>query len=185
MPSSDTLSNDRVATGRNYSAHIFGNSKPMDYQAKNALDGCTGSIGAVLDYLRRNGVARATLQELRSAIEEDRHVFVLERCQEYVDACSPSNESSGFLLLICAWTTVCRHTSLQYKRAYKHYHSLRQSAGSCGAQQSKQWGRSYHSPTELETALQEQIKLAELCCASQKGLILAQARNRQCSVRLQ
>jgi hypothetical protein len=153
----------------------------MDSKAKNALTGCVVSIGAVLDCLGRKGVAKAAIQELRSACDEGRHIYVLERCQEYVEACC--QDESVTLLLISAWTTVCRHTELQYKRAYKYYHSLRQAG--CAQQEVQSWRRMYHWPTELKKALAAQVELAELCCASRKGLILAQARHGKCSVRIQ
>ena len=121
---------------------------------------------------------------------------VLTRCQDYAAVCtsngsssnvggesretlsqplslSPtlSSSSSSFqLMMACliraAWQTVCQYQSLQYRAAYKKFHTARKQQQHPASAATKQ---------QIAAALERQITRAEQVCAAQKGYILATA----------
>jgi hypothetical protein len=97
-------------------------------------------------------------------------VNLLERAQDYAKCVAASDQVSDaelvatVCLFISSWETLGRYQAAVYKQAYKHFHSSR-----------REGGRSMLSAAATERALAHQVNmLAEQCCASQKGLILAE-----------
>jgi hypothetical protein len=94
----------------------------------------------------------------------DEYVNLLERAQEYAECVAVSGQVSVAMvcLFISSWESLGRYQAAVYKQAYKQFHS------------SREGGRSMLSATETDKALARQVTMAEQCCASQKGLILAE-----------
>jgi hypothetical protein len=154
----------------------------FDEESRNALDGTLASISAVLDGLADKGVSGCSIQELRRQCDKGEFVYVLKLCEEYAECIGPAEEVDSLqVLLISSWTSLCRYLALHYKHAYKHFHALRMEKVSLEGSRRRSLVGNHHSRGELELALQQQIELGEMCCASQKGLILAQAREKRLS----
>jgi hypothetical protein len=96
-------------------------------------------------------------------------VNLLERAQDYAECVAASDKVSDaelvamVCLFISSWESLGRYQAAVYKQAYKQFHSSR-----------REGGRSMLSPAATERALAHQVNMAEQCCASQKGLILAE-----------
>lgn len=101
---------------------------------------------------------------------------------------------SMFQLIISCWSHLCVYVNQQYKQAYKHHHGLKSQmssfpVSSCDNESTVSSGRASSSPpvrrcnkrfvSQVEHALQQQIKLAEESCNCQKGLLIAQANERK------
>jgi len=142
---------------------------------KCAVRAAESSIAAVLQVLARQGVAKATIMELRREFQEGKYFAVLKSSQEYAKCVIKNDtalEESIHYLLVGCWTSLIRCFQFQYKQAYKQFHALRREA---------QESRNPIQPSstmELDRALRHQMELAELCCSCQKELILADKQHR-------
>lgn len=128
------------------------------------------SISAVLDFLAAEGVSRASIDELRRDSGLGRHVEVMERASDYASAVYEqrhvhSNAGIVVYLLLAAWQALARYLAVQYQNAHRHYCCLRRQP----------------TPSKtLQRALDVKVDLAEQCCRSQKGFLLADQWQRQC-----
>jgi hypothetical protein len=102
------------------------------------------------------------------------YVSIMERAQEYAECVAESLEARAqseaerklvammACLFISAWESLCRFQSAVYKQAYRNVGRIREG------------DRLMFSGAERERALAHQLNMAEQCCASRKGLILAE-----------
>jgi hypothetical protein len=100
----------------------------------------------------------------------------MERTQEYAECVAESLAAQSQVehkqliammvcLFISSWESLGRYQAAVYKQAYKNVRRIREGDRlmfSSGAE------------TERALSLQHQVNMAEQCCASQKGLILAE-----------
>jgi hypothetical protein len=108
------------------------------------------------------------------------YVRIMERAQEYAECVAESLEARAqseaerkliammACLFISAWESLGRFQAAVYKQAYKNVRRIREG------------DRLMFSGAERERALAHQVNMAEQCCASQKGLILAEHWGNQC-----
>lgn len=150
---------------------------PSDTYAltKSALDAMETSVSTVLTFLSKEGVSRASIEELFADFADAKYVNVMERAHQYAKcvcayrAHHQSTVSHSLLQLLArAWESLAKYLDLQYRQAHRHYHTLRR------------MGHIAHvTGSQVERALKHKLDLAEQCCASQKGLLLVQAWERR------
>lgn len=127
------------------------------------------SVKAVVDFLAHEGVSKGSMNELLAAFQRSNYVLVLERAQEYARCVYSYRQDHQdvqviVFLLTNAWETLAQYLALQYRQAHRHYSALRRN----------QVVKTQVGLDELEKALKHKVDLAEKCCASQKGYLLAQ-----------
>jgi hypothetical protein len=142
---------------------------------KKALDAAESSIIAVLKYLSKEGVSRASVNELLVDFDKGKYIEVMERSHQYAKCVayrsqhqSTSAASTALRVLTTAWESLANYLALQYRQAHRHYHTLRRMGHMAQV-----------TVSQKEKALRHKLDLAEQCCASQKGLLLTQAWERQ------
>jgi hypothetical protein len=155
----------------------------------------------VLDFLGQQGVSQSSIEELRKGMahnlvedsEEDREtdnlVKVLERAQKYASRITPSTTrgkqqlqlqqqqkrhpaaATVVCLINVAWEALCRYRLIQYKSAYRSFHSLRRqrSLMKKGSRNTSGTGDIIQQSRRLQSARAEQL------CNCQRGLIMAKA----------
>jgi hypothetical protein len=133
----------------------------------------------------RKGIAQDLLEDSEDR-ETDSLVSVLELAQKYASCITPSGtrgqqlqqrrRQSAAVIAVSwindAWEALCRYRSIQYKIAYRSFHSLRR-------QRSLMKGRCLSGGDVVERSRRLQSVRAEQLCACQRGLIVAQTRERQ------
>jgi hypothetical protein len=158
-----------------------------DYKIKNALDGAKGSLQAVIDFLSKNGVAKASVRELQKGLTTaTEYVSIMERAQEYAECVAESRMAAAqseradhrdkqkskqliammVCLFISSWESLGRYQAAVYKQAYKNVRRI--------AESDRQMFSGSGAESERTLSLHHQNNMAEQCCASQKGLILAE-----------
>jgi len=149
-------------------------SSPDSYNAtKNALDSLEASILAVVKFLAGEGVSRASVNELLRDVTDGKYLPVMERAQQYAKCVFANRQHHQdtqivLKLLLTAWESLTMYMELQHKQAHRHFHTLRR------------MGHHAHlTSNQIERALKHKIEMAEQCCSSQKGLILAQTWERR------
>ncbi len=139
----------------------------------------------MLIFLNRS--VRELQKGLHTATE---YVSIMERAQEYAECVAESrmvaaqretdagehannanNKSKQLIammvcLFISSWESLGRYQAAVYKQAYKNVRRIQEG--------DRQLFSGSGAESERALSLQHQINLAEQCCASQKGLILAE-----------
>lgn len=176
-------------------------SSDMYHLTKDASDLMKGSIQAVLDYLADEGVSQASMKELYDEFRYTNHyVLIMERAQEYAEAvyeyrAKHQDMTVVLFLLQAAWEALAKFLALEYQQAHRHYHTLRRRRTSAmekmgaaglgiGTGGSSQHRHRVVTSDEVQKALDQKLRLAELCCSSQKGSLLVQALERRANSRL-
>jgi len=192
-------------------------TQDMYSTTRQASDLMKGSIQAVLDYLAREGVSKASMDQLYRDFHCTNHyVRIMERAQSYAECVyeyrrEHQDDSARIIvlyLLEAAWRALAAFLVLEYQQAHRHYHTLRRrredlyaksvanaeqgELQELGRRQRQRGGRQQqHSrqltcnkenavtKPEVQKALDQKLRLAELCCASQKGCLLVQAWERR------
>lgn len=138
---------------------------------RSAVNVADGSIRAVIGYLSEH-LSACSITELNGLLAEGQYFPCLMRIKEY-QSCLSSTDEIQYLLIGC-WNSVLRYYAVQYKHAYKTFHSLRNAPPSLKISLMT-------SSINVEKALQTQMELAELCSSCQRELILAQRREKRLS----
>jgi hypothetical protein len=125
----------------------------------------------VIGYLSEH-LSACSITELNGLLAEGQYFPCLMRIKEY-QSCLSSTDEIQYLLIGC-WNSVLRYYAVQYKHAYKTFHSLRNAPPSLKISLMT-------SSINVEKALQTQMELAELCSSCQRELILAQRREKRLS----
>jgi hypothetical protein len=140
----------------------------------------SNSAYAMIDILEKTSV-RELQKGLHTATE---YVSIMERAQEYAECVAESlmaaakksdalkkSQSQLIAMMVClfisSWESLGRYQAAVYKQAYKNVRRSREQTGDRLMVFSS-------VDTERAFCLQHQVNMAEQCCASQKGLILAE-----------
>jgi hypothetical protein len=114
--------------------------------------------------------ARELQKGLNTATE---YVSIMERAQEYaecvVDSLAAVQSEQMVCLFISSWESLGRYQAAVYKQAYKDVRRISETGDRLMV-----FSSSAAAETERALCLQHQVDMAEQCCASQKGLILAE-----------
>ena len=193
--SSWMIQNSRSPSNVFFSSHISSSSREdAEYQIKNTIDALVGSISAAINFCRHSGVPKPSILQLERNLKMKRYFAVLSRIQHYI-GCVRSETmddlQAKIYLAVTAWEALCRYKALEYKLAYKSVSRLRNAAAATVEQSGSSFSLSSSSAvlsrtsggkideSEIERAIQLQIKYGEQATMCQKKLYLVQRWQRQ------
>lgn len=177
-----------------YAAAASADLEHEEGETRTARYALNGSIAALNLALRKSGVSVNSIDELWVLVDKEDYLTALQRAATYADCTSEEDAGTVHCLLLGSWNALCRLSSLQYKSAFRHYHSMRHYGHSSQQQQQQHhqlmtldW---HHSPfatmgaavaDPVDAALRAVNDAGELCCACQRELILARQREKRIS----